>query len=273
MNHAEAPRDDAEVLRLFQERDQLGADSHLLLRVYRQLTDQGKPIGQVFLFSVPIDPETTLPIGALTLTGNNRLVFWPVLPRIACSVVNKPGMELPDHITVELAQEKVHTTSYDSMGGSRHVGQGWRSAPLRDTGLNLLFTYLVQALVIGDQDVMASRKFPVPPTDHERRAAEFTKCASKLVHVHLPIPAHMCDRQYFAFSLYLARQPIPEDTLRETLVPFFGNCGLIDGWLPDCEFPIVAAQFEIGEHRFCLSASLPPGHLKDPLNLGLPRRQ
>src|SRR5262245_27951957 len=47
MNQFEAPANDADVQRLFREQDNLGADSSLFLRAIRQLTKEGKPIGQV----------------------------------------------------------------------------------------------------------------------------------------------------------------------------------------------------------------------------------
>ena len=177
MNHTEAPRDDAEVLRLFREQDSLGAESSLWLRAIRQLTKDGKPIGQILVFSIPIGNEKNMPIGMLSLTERNRLVFWPVLPRRRCVVVNKPQVEIPDHITVEFPSEKLHVTSYDSDGC--RIGpfrDGWRSVPLNSPDFRLLFTFLVRMSVVAEQDVLVSRKFVVPKNDNDRRTAEFARC-------------------------------------------------------------------------------------------------
>jgi len=86
MNHAEVPGDDAEILRLFREDDRLGADSSLWLRPFRLLTEHGKPVGQILAFTIPVSNDKSMPVGMLTLTDRNRLVFWPVLPRRPCQV-------------------------------------------------------------------------------------------------------------------------------------------------------------------------------------------
>lgn len=142
MNHIEAPRDDAEIFRLMQEEDAIGAESSLWFRVFRQLIKDGKPIGQILLFTIPIGNGKNLPIGMLTLTDNNRLVFWPVLPRRTCVVINKSDMSLPDHVTVEFPSETVHLTSYDADGRRLHVREAWRSSPLEKQDFRVLFIFL-----------------------------------------------------------------------------------------------------------------------------------
>jgi hypothetical protein len=272
MNYTEAPRDNAEVLRLLLEQDSLGAESSLWLRAFRQLTKDGKPIGQILLFTIPIGNERKMPIGLLTLTENNRLIFWPVLPRGNCAVINKPRFAPPDHITVESPSEKMHLTSYRADGRPVHVRESWRSARLQTTDLSLLFTFLVRMIVVADQDVLVCRKFPMPKNDNVRRKAEFSRCMNMVEVLYLPIPGTAPEKQYVAFSLYRTSDLMASQSLPTSLLPMSNMHGMVNDLPEKTEFPITVAQFTIRNQTFCLAAGFPPGHLNDALCFGLPRR-
>jgi hypothetical protein len=199
MNYTEAPHDEAEILRLLREQDSLGTESSLLLRAFRQLTKDGKPIGQMLLFTIPTDREKKMPVGLLTLTEKDRLIFWPVMPRGNCGVINKPRFALPDHITVEFPSEKMHLTSYRADGRPVHVREGWRSVPIQMSDLSLLFTFLIRMSVVADQDVLVSRKFPLPKNDDVRRRSEFARCTNMLEVFHIPIPGTSPEKKICRF--------------------------------------------------------------------------
>jgi len=69
------PIDYDEIARIFQEQENVGADSSLWLRALRQLTIHGKPVGRILVFTVSLADQRKMPFGMLTLTTNNRLVF------------------------------------------------------------------------------------------------------------------------------------------------------------------------------------------------------
>lgn len=271
MNYAEAPRDNTEVQRLFRERDNLGADSSLWLRAFRQLIKEGKPIGQLLAFTIPISDDKKMPVGMLTLTDKNRLVFWPALPRRPCVVVNKPRVKLPDHITVELPSEKVHVTSYAPSGSPIHVGEGWRSVPHQRPDFRLLFTFLVRVNIVAEQDVLISRKFPMPTRDSDRRTREFARCASRVVFQDLPVPGNVAEKQYAYIALYYVPQLMTSDMLPASLLPKSITAGMIAGWPDHAEFPVILGQFSIKQHAFCIVAGFPPGQLNDELCFGFPK--
>src|SRR5262249_39048162 len=144
-----------------------------------------------------------------------------------CGVINKPGVALPDHITVEFPSEKLHLTSYRTDGRAVHVGEGWRSAPIQMSDLSLLFTFLIRMSVVADQDVLVCRKFPLPKNDDVRRRAEFTRCTKMLEVFHIPIPGTSPEKQYAALSLYRTSGIIPSQSLPTSLLPMSNMHGLV----------------------------------------------
>jgi len=272
VNQFEAPKDNAEVLQLIRENDSLGAESSLWLRAIRQLTKEGKPIGQIFAITVPIGDGKKMPIGMLTLTDANRLVFWSVLPRQPCAVFNKPGVPLPDHITVEFPSEKVHATSYRSNGRPIHVRESWRSAPIDSNGLRLLFMFLVRRSILAEQDILISRKFEMPTTDSDRRTAEITQSVQRVMFYHLPVPGNVSEQDYFYLSIFRASKVLSAEELPASLLPRSGAVEMVTDWPDNVEFPIIVGQLSIYDQNFCVAAGCPPGRLKDPLGFGFPRR-
>lgn len=272
MNHVEAPRHERDILSLLREQDSLGVESSLWLRAFRQITKSGKPMGQILVFTIPVGYEMQFPIGILTLTDNNRLVFWPVLPRGPSVVINKPRVTLPDHITVEFPSEKVHITSYDADGRPMHVSEAWRSSPPAEPDFRLLFTFLVRLSVVENQDIIVSRTVPMPINDKNRRTAEISRCIASVLMINLPIPRNASENHYAAFSLYRTSREMTAQTLPSTLIPRPDSDELIKDWPHDTEFPIVVSQFQLRDRKFCLAGGFPPGHLKDELCFGFPRR-
>lgn len=272
MNGSEAPQDDADVIELFRERDSLGANTSLWLRAFRQLTSDGKPIGRILAFVVPIGNGKQMPIAMLTLTERDRLVFWPVLPRKRCDVVNKSHMEVPDHITVEFPSEKVHATSYGVVGERARVSDAWRSASPDRSDLRLLFTFFVRISVLEDQDVLISRKFMMPNDDKIRRTKEFVRSANNVVMHDLPLPNIASDSHFIALALYRTSEELTSDALPPSLIPMHGAEELVDCWPNDAEFETTVAQFQIRDRRFLIVVGNPPGQLKEDLCFGFPRR-
>jgi hypothetical protein len=272
MNQFEAPTNDADVQRLFRERDNLGVDSSLFIRAIRQLANNGKPIGQVFGFTVPIDVDKRMLIGLATLTKMDRLVFWPVLPRGKGKLVDQPERLVPDHFTVEFPSERLHVTSYDDEGNAIHVNDGWRSAP-SDNNARLLFAFFVRMSVIKDQDVLVSRKYLSPSNDDARRKNEFARFANSLVAHDLPVPGDAPAAHYAYFGVFCSSNELTTQTLPQSLMPKVAIPDIVEDWPSNAEFPMIVGQLPIREHNLCFVAGFPPGKLRDEICFGMPRRQ
>lgn len=272
MNSEEAPIDDAEVLRLLRERDSLGAESSLWLRAIRKLTSDGKPVGQFVVLTIPVGDGRQMPIGMMSLTEKQRLVFWPVLPRRKSAIINKPNASVPDHITVDFPGEKLHVTGYESDGTAWHAGDGWRSQPVGAAGLRLLFVFQVRMSVLVDQDVLVTRKFQTPPTDNERRTAEFQRTAGNFIMCDLGISGDPSKQQHVALAVYGAPPVISPEMLQPRMLPISGTDGTADEWPADSQYEIIVRQVLIRDQSLCVAAGFPPGRLIDDLCFGLPHR-
>ena len=99
--------------RLFRENDNLGSPSNVLLRPIRRLLARGAPPGPMTALTLPIPGAGSYPFGVLTWTAKNRLVFWPILPKLA----DMAGVV--DHITLELPSQRSHLTAYTAGGQPR----------------------------------------------------------------------------------------------------------------------------------------------------------
>jgi hypothetical protein len=236
------------------------------------LTGAGKPIGQIVAITVPISSQKQMPIGMLTCTQKDRLIFWPVMPRRECLLVHKPAMRIPDHITVELASEKIHVTSYDPAGRVDHYSNAWRSATIQVADMRQLFTFLVRLNVVTDQDVIITRKFSTPEADNQRRIAEFNRFAEIFAIHHLPVPVHDSQGDFVYFGMFVAPDlSTASEALRNSMpTPAFAE--LVDGPSNEVTFPITLSQFVLREWILCMVAGFPPGKLRDDMCLGFPQR-
>lgn len=211
-------------------------------------------------------------LGMFTLTDNKRFVFWPVLPRGKAVVIDRPNTPVPDHITVQFPSEKVHVTWYKPSGKAVHHRDAWRSQPFECPKRNLLFMFLVRLGIVADQDVLISRKFPVPKSDNHRRNAEFGHAANNYRHHHLPIPGDASQADYACLAVYRTFEFMTQDSLPQSLLPGSAITPAVDGWLEDAHYWTMTAQVQLGDFKFCFAAGFPPGRLKDPLGFGFPRR-
>src|SRR4051812_43695854 len=100
----------------FRTRDSFGSDSSLFPRVIRQLGCHGKPMGPVFLLTANVNAERRFPLGMMTCTERNRIVFWPVLPQDMQMHCTLSRVDATDHVTLQLPSEKSHVTGYKASG-------------------------------------------------------------------------------------------------------------------------------------------------------------
>jgi hypothetical protein len=273
VNLAEAPRNNEDVTQLFRDMKALGADSSLWLRVLRQLTSEGKPIGRMYSILVPVSKDQKLPIGVVTLTDNNRLVFWPVLPRKQAAFVDRPDVQLLDHITVDFPSERVHITSYNSQGKPNRFADSWRSATTVNEDLRLLFSFNVRLDTVRSQDVLISRSFPVPDSDSDRRTAEFARCLEKFVMLDLPFEEDAQLAQFASIAVYHSAEELEPGDFPASMLPMPDADALIEPVPAGYEYKIFVGRLLLNDKRIYVAGGFPPGELKDDLCFGFPTRR
>jgi hypothetical protein len=274
VNHFEAPADDAEVDRLMRDSDSLGADTSLFLRAIRQLTDFGKPIGRIFIPLIPTVLELKMPIGMLTYTDKNRLVFWPVLPRGNCGITNVPDAQVPDHVTVEFPSEKLHVTSYGPDGRKLPVPKNaWRSAPSEMPEIRLLFAYYIRLSIIREQDVLVTRRYATPPTDEERRKLEFARGANNFVPYDMSEQIDPAGADFVFFAIYKSSPGLTADNLPNALMPKPSISDFVENWPDNEHFPLFVGQLTLNDLNLMLVAGFPPGRLRSDIFFGFPSRK
>lgn len=275
MNRNELPSDEDEVQRLLRESHSLGADSSLWLRVMRQLTAHGKPLGQTLAVGVSINDEPLKSlVGMLTFTDQNRLVFWPVLPRTSKIEPVPPLNMVPDHVTVQFPSEKVHLTSYDENGDPVHTPSlGWRSAPVRDPDFRLLFAVHVKLEHVRDQDVLVGRQFIIPPSDVARRTSEISRFRQRIINHDIPVTSSDPNPHYVSFAIYRTESEATAESLPPRLFPGAMFRDMVDNWPDPAEFVAMGKPFKLRDHHLLMAAACPPGQLIDELSFVIPTRQ
>jgi hypothetical protein len=256
---------------VFKTQDSVGCDSSIFLRAIRQLAHHGKPIGQLVLLTAKVTDQKRMPIGMLTRTKKNRIVFWPVLPPRSVIVSDTNRIVAPDHITLEFPSRKLHVTAYDSNGMADHSSGGWKCSALDASMLDLGFLYLVQMPVILNQDVQVQRKYAMPSSDKMRREKEFAALAQSMVPVEIPLPRLPSENEYLCFGFYLIPGMISKEQLPSSLFPGQAMAELLENWPKDSEYPVLAAGLTLGERHLLIAAACPPGELKDPVCFGFPQ--
>ena len=264
--------DHDEIARIFQQQDNVGADSSLWLRAPRQLTIHGKPVGRILVFTISLTHEKRMPFGMLTLTTKNRLVFWPVLPHGAKLASTGSGVDIPDHITLELASEKTHITAYRATGQPIHRG-AWKSKALPNSDLRLWFLVMMRISTILQQDLAVQRVVKMPPSDKDRRLKEVARYVDSLLFVDVPLPTMVAETQYIYCGVFLASDFIAPDRVPSTLLPCDDSLAdQVEGWSAGSEFPFTVTQLKLGQQTICLATGCPPGTLRDDVFIGFPRK-
>lgn len=204
------PNDNDDIARLFRENDNIGAQSSLCVRPIRQLLDSGKPIGQLTVLAFRGQDTGSYPFGVLTHTKNQRVVFWPVLPLDADMIAGEGKKGVVDHITLELANKRTHTTAYNAKGQASHIkaadfghDEAWRLQEFEGSGLALWFTMLVRWSVLLDQELAVQRCVQAPtPAEAERRKGVFASIAARMKVMDVPLPKSTTKPEYVYCAVY-----------------------------------------------------------------------
>lgn len=210
--------DDSEVAHLFREHDSIGADSSVLLRMLRRLLKDGKPIGNLTAIFLSESEKLVFPIGVLTETLHERVVFWPLLPEQSRSQEQATRDNL-DHVTLEFPSEKSHWTAYSANDKGRHGALG---RLLTTSGLKAKFWFhlAVQMETLVSQDLAIQRNIPCPAPDKERRVKEFTDAISQMRRVFLPLAQSNNKYASLCCQFFVADEELENESINECIKAF-----------------------------------------------------
>lgn len=272
-------RDSIDLSALMRDNDNLGADSSVWLRPLRYLFEHGKPLPPVRILAFHHNHLGDLPFGAVALTRNNRVIFWPILPKGPGRVTSGSEMGMIDHLTLELPSERMHVTSFDQVGKRIHhiasdLGQGaaWRLQKIDDFGSALWFTMVVRISVLQDQDKVVQRLVKMPTSDAERRTQEFVDYARQFTCVIVPLPPSHENADFVYCAVYFVSNPEhpPTITTKNFLV---GDPHLeADGWPEDDLLGVQPMIVTMEDVHFLIATSCPPGRLRQEIAIRFPRR-
>ena len=240
----------------------------------------GKPLGQITVLALPLPGHGSLPLGAITLTKKNRIVFWPVLPREAEMVARKGQVTYLDHLTLELPSEEIHATAYDSRGKSVHCGatdlgqkQSWRLQPFESTGLAFWFSLLVRRSVLRNQDMAVQRLVAAPPSDAARRKAEIARFAQRFKVMDIPLQMCPSAGDYVYCVAYVVTDTSREVELSADVYPIGTIASQVNGYVAAPDSEVQALKLKYAEMQFVFTADCPPGEVLQDVSIAFPRRQ
>lgn len=264
---------DNDIYRLFREHDNVGSDSSLWLRPLRQLLKDGKPVGKAIVLTVSLTEQQRLPLGVLSQTKANRIIFWPTLPRnirIACA---GETIDVFDHVTLELPSEKIHVTAYNNNGQAIHKRRAWRVHHFSDCTLILWFMLLVRISILRQQDMAVQRRVKMPTTDKDRRVNEVSRYTNTLAFRNVILQP--CDKQddFIYCAFYLAPGSFTKDQFSPSVVHTNSLVSEIEGWSDGNQFHTVISLLKLGQQTICLATSCPPGRLRpgSDVSVGFPQ--
>jgi hypothetical protein len=265
-------RDD--IARLFRENDNIGPDSSVWLRPLRQLLKVGKPVGPFLALTVSMADDQRQPVGMLSQTGKDRLIFWPVLPPNVKIVCTGEPVDAFDHITLEFPSKRIHVTAYRANGEAVHTPRAWRTHRYGDSGLALWFLLLVRISVLRQQDMAVQRKIHVPASDKKRRTEEFVGLQHRLRLQNIPLPPHDAEQDYIYLGFYIAPISVATDKVSAPTLPADTSVdSQIEGWPDKSTFTVAGLRFRFGEQVICVAAACPPGRLLSDVSVGFAGRR
>ena len=268
------PPNSDDVARLFREHDDIGNDSSLFLRPLRQLFIDGKPISQVLALTVSSIDRQKLPLGMLTQTKKDRLIFWPILPSGVNMVCADEPIDVFDHITLEFPSERIHVTAYDSNGQPVHATRAWRTHHFPENKLRLWFILLLRISILHQQDMAVQRKIRMPVTDKERRTKEFIDYTQHLRFLNISLPHRDVESDYIYLSLYLVSNSITAQVPSPSIFPTdISIASQIEDWPVGNEFKVSPSIFNFDKHTICAATACPPGRLRSDVSVGFPQRR
>ena len=263
-----------DIARLFREHGNIGHDSSLWLRPLRQLIKNGKPVGQTIVLTLSMSKQQKVPLGILTETKRNRLIFWPILPQKVKIVFNDEEMVgVFDHITLEFPSEKIHVTAYNTNGEAIHNRQSWKTHRYANSPLALWFILLVRIPILCQQDMAVQRRIKIPTTDKERRLDEISRYIRKLSFKNIKL--QVCNKKHDCICciLYLAPESFTIGQFPHSVIPINSLASAIQGWSEEDQFQTKISILKLDQRTICLATACPPGILSpgQDVSIGFPQ--
>ncbi len=160
----------------------------LFWRCARCVLDQGHPALDTVIVELPFADGTKFPLLGATLTRDERLICWPVLPERVCAAEDRDQLELTDHVTLELRNRRSHSTAYDELGQAKHPRK-WPMISFPDASVSLWFGFAIRLSAIREQVLQLDQWRCMPAKDRDRRVTEYNKFFAGLRFVDARIPA------------------------------------------------------------------------------------
>lgn len=275
-NHA---HDCSDIAKLFKENEDLGALSSLWFRPLRQFLQHGKPTGPMTVLAFRGTHTGAYPFGVLTHTKNNRIVFWPVLPKNADMVAAEGKVGVIDHITLELPNAKTHVTAYDAAGKPSRCGatdfghrEAWRLQRFEGSGLAIWFTILVKWSTLLDQETAVQRCMKAPnPAEAKRRKQVFAHHTAQLRIIDVPLPKSVTVPKYVYCVFYFVTEPERETKLTPDIFLHGDVDSQVDGWPDGTVFEIQPMKLRYEQTQFLIATACPSGTMRQDIVLGFPR--
>ena len=271
--------DCTDIAKTFCAIENLEAQSSLWFRPLRQLLERGKPTGTMTVLAFHGTHTSAYPFGVFTHTKNNRIVFWPVLPKNADMVAAEGKVGVIDHITLELSNEKTHVTAYDAAGEPSRCGatdfghpEAWRLQRFEGSGLAIWFTFLVKWSTLLDQETVVERWVKSPHTaEAERLKRAFARHAGQIKIIDVPLPKSVIVPQYVYCVVYLITEPDREIQLTSDIFLHGHVASEVDGW-HDGEnvFEIQPMKLHHEQANFLIATACPSGIMRQEVALGFP---
>ncbi|MEX0777912.1 MAG: hypothetical protein WD042_19595 [Phycisphaeraceae bacterium] len=236
-------------------------DTGLWFRPFRQLLQDGKPVGEIVALQFAKDGQMTNAFGALQITRGNHIVFWP-----ACTgTLHQDGAGghpfSVDHISVNVRNCSIHFTGFNSNGLRTHRSTGKQVVEMADGRLSFCFGFAVQWSVLESQPTEQNIAVPFPNTDRVRREQEYRKALSQLKLIPLPLPHPSGAGNFGLCPFYICNGSGDE-------VPFGANCvprlnQIAKNWPGDSVVLYQGMKQPIGDKMLLLAFASPPGILPE----------
>lgn len=251
-----------------------GSSRHYLFRAIQRLFRDGSPPGQIVNLTLrAYEDVPALPLGAMSLTKRNRLIFWPPLHPTAPFVDGDQTEREVDHLTLQLSNGRTHVTAFD--GNDRiHTWPGWAVKELDNSGLGLWFIFAAGRSFLSDQAIRV--EWEIAGSDAPRRSEEFRRfAAEKIRTAQIEWPAQTKPRSdtIATFAFVSMRGPCTQTALESFNIPYNILCEIYDEPLP-ADLLIARTPLRLAAENtvrdLVIVTACPPGSIGSPAQIACP---
>lgn len=250
-----------------------GTESSFWYRSMRMLFDNGMPLPPMTILACELPSSSKRLLGCITQTQEQRLIFWPPLPRDVPMLKADGKGAATDHVTLELANKKSHATWFNAKGERDHRRDGWVLDVRQDCALSLWFNLFVPFSVLMEQDHAMNVDVPMPSTDADRRVEKFKQYGSQCRVETIKLQHDQSSGDYLFSQFFLQTG---ETLSNEGLQIDLRQNGLGDLVTEfDAASPVsfMPLPLRVGVSTIVIYSAAPPGKAKEGVMLGFPHRR